>query len=107
MDAHAPAPEDARQLKGIEINEALIGRQLSSVTSTGYKFSETPNPDGTAAIEIKGEPRQSGRWTIVEDVICVNYQKYGNECNTVRTDGDSIWLVDKTSNTTNNKFSRQ
>lgn len=107
MDAHAPAPEDARQLKGSEINEALIGRQLSSVTSTGYKFSETLNLDGTATIEIKGELRQSGRWTIAEDVICVTYQKYGKECNTVRTDGDSVWLVDKTSNTTNNKFSRQ
>ncbi|VVO44958.1 hypothetical protein [Pseudomonas fluorescens] len=106
-DAHAPAPADARQLKGSEINEALIGRQHSSVTTTGYEFKETFIQDGTAKIKIEGEPEQIGRWMIAEDVICVTYKKYGEECNTVRTDGVSIWLVDKTKNTTNNKFGRQ
>jgi len=108
IEAHAPAPapEDARQLMGSEINEALIGRQHSSVTTTGYKFKETFSQDGTVSIKIEGEPEQIGRWMITEDVICVTYKKY-EECNTVRTDGTSIWLVDKTKNTTNDKFSRQ
>jgi hypothetical protein len=106
-DAHAAAPANAKQLSGSEINEVLIGRKHSSVTTTGYPFSETLNRDGTATINISSEPMQTGNWTITEDVICVSYKKYGEECNRVLSDGVSVWLVDKTKNTTNNKFSFQ
>lgn len=104
VDAHADAPASAKQLSASEINATVIGRKHSSVTSTGYPFSETLNPDGTAEIQISSESMQTGRWVIVEDVICVTYQKYGKECNKVLTDGVSIWFVDSVNNKTNNKF---
>jgi len=103
-DAHADAPANAKQLSGSEINSAVIGRKHSSVTSTGYPFTEILNPDGTAIIQISSEPMQSGQWVITEDVICVTYQKYGKECNKVLTDGVAIWFVDSVNNKTNNKF---
>lgn len=103
-DAHADAPATAKQLNASEINSTVIGRKHSSVTSTGYPFSETLNPDGTAVIQISSESMQTGRWVIVEDVICVTYQKYGKECNKVLSDGTTIWFVDSMSNKTNNKF---
>ncbi|VVM43651.1 hypothetical protein PS645_00380 [Pseudomonas fluorescens] len=104
-DAHAAAPASAKQLNASEINSTVIGRQHSSVTSTGYPFSETLNPDGTAVINISGESTQKGNWVITKDVICVSYQKYGKECNKVLSDGNSFWFVDSTTNKTNNKFS--
>ncbi|MDB6143848.1 MAG: hypothetical protein JWP80_2892 [Pseudomonas sp.] len=104
-DAHAAAPANAKQLSGGEISSTFIGRTHSSVTSTGYTFSETLNADGTATIQISGEPRQSGSWVITEDVICVTYQKYGKECNKVLSDGVAVWFVDSVSNKTNNMFS--
>lgn len=104
-DAHAAAPASAKQLNAGEINSAMIGRKHSSVTTTGYPFSQTLNPDGTATIKISSEPMQKGSWVITEDVICVSYQKYGKECNKVLSDGASIWFVDSTTNKTNNKFS--
>jgi|GEM_PF-2541971 PBP1b-binding outer membrane lipoprotein LpoB len=103
-DAHADAPANAKQLSGSEINSAVIGRKHSSVTYTGYPFTEILNPDGTAIIQISSEPMQTGQWIITEDVICVTYQKYGKECNKVLTDGVAIWFVDSVNNKTNNKF---
>ncbi|MCS3838722.1 hypothetical protein HNR03_003330 [Pseudomonas sp. JAI111] len=103
-DAHAAAPANAKQLSGSEINSTVIGRKHSSVTSTGYPFTETLNPDGTAVIQISSDPEQAGHWVIMEDVICVTYQKYGKECNKVLTDGVAIWFVDSVNNKTNNKF---
>ncbi|WP_150770235.1 hypothetical protein [Pseudomonas fluorescens] len=103
-DAHADAPANAKQLSGSEINSTVVGRKHSSVTSTGYPFSETLNPDGTSMIQISSEPMQSGTWVITEDIICVSYQKYGKECNKVLSDGVTIWFVDSVKNTTNNKF---
>lgn len=105
--AHAPAPENAKQLSGSEIQSVVIGRKHSSVTSTGHSFSETLNPDGTATIEISGDGKQRGSWVITDNIICVSYQKYGKECNIVRSDGNSIWFVDSEKHTTNNKFSSQ
>jgi hypothetical protein len=107
MDAHADAPPTAKQLNASEINSTVIGRKHSSVTSTGYPFSETLNPDGTATIKISSEPMQTGAWVITEDVICVSYQKYGKECNKVLSDGVTIWFVDSVKNKTNNKFTVQ
>lgn len=107
MDAHADAPPTAKQLNASEINSTVIGRKHSSVTSTGYPFSETLNPDGTATIKIFSEPMQTGAWVITEDVICVTYQKYGKECNKVLSDGVTIWFVDSVKNKTNNKFTVQ
>lgn len=104
VDAHADAPANAKQPNASEINSTVIGRKHSSVTSTGYPFSETLNPDGTAVIQISSESMQNGRWVIVEDVICVTYQKYGKECNKVLSDGTTLWFVDSMSNKTNNKF---
>lgn len=104
-DAHAAAPASAKQLSGSEIRSMVIGRQHSSVTTTGYPFSETLNPDGTATIQISSEPTQTGNWTLTDDVICVAYAKYGKECNKVLSDGVAIWFVDNLKNTTNNKFS--
>lgn len=104
-DAHAAAPASAKQLTASEINSTVIGRKHSSVTSSGYSFSETLNPDGTAVITISGESMQKGSWVMTEDVICVSYQKYGKECNKVLSDGTAIWFVDSTTNKTNNKFS--
>jgi PBP1b-binding outer membrane lipoprotein LpoB len=104
VDAHADAPAHAKQLSGSEINSTVIGRKHSSVTSTGYPFSETLSPDGTARIQISSESMQSGTWVITEDVICITYQKYGKECNKVLSDGVTIWFVDSVKNTTNNKF---
>jgi hypothetical protein len=104
-DAHAAAPANAKQLSGSEISAMVIGRKHSSVTATGYPFSETLNSDGTATIQIASEPMQTGTWTITDDVICVAYQKYGKECNKVRSDGVAIWFVDSVKNTTNNRFS--
>jgi len=107
MDAHADAPATAKQLNASEINSTVIGRKHSSVTSTGYPFSETLNPDGTSTIQISSEPMQAGTWVITEDVICVSYQKYGKECNKVLSDGVTIWFVDSVKNKTNNKFTVQ
>lgn len=107
LDAHADAPPTAKQLSASEINSTVIGRKHSSVTSTGYPFSETLNPDGTATIQISSEPMQTGAWVITEDVICVSYQKYGKECNKVLSDGVTIWFVDSVKNKTNNKFTVQ
>lgn len=104
VEAHADAPPSAKQLSASEINSTVIGRKHSSVTSTGYPFSEVLNADGTAIIQISSEPMQSGSWVIVEDVICVTYQKYGKECNKVLSDGYTIWFVDSVNNKTNNKF---
>ncbi|CAI8739011.1 hypothetical protein [Pseudomonas sp. fls2-241-R2A-110] len=104
VDAHADAPASAKQLNGSEINATVIGRKHSSVTSTGYPFTETLNPDGTAVIQISSDPMQSGYWVITENVICVTYQKYGKECNKVLTDGVAVWFVDSVNNKTNNKF---
>lgn len=104
VDAHADAPANAKQLSGSEINSTVIGRKHSSVTSTGYPFSETLNADGTAKIQISSEAMQSGTWVITGDVICVTYQKYGKECNKVLSDGSTIWFVDSVKNKTNNKF---
>ena len=103
-DAHADAPANAKQLSASEIHSTVIGRKHSSVTSTGYPFSQTLNPDGTAVIQISTEQMQTGRWVMTENVICVSYQKYGKECNKVLTDGTVIWFVDSVSNKTNNKF---
>ncbi|MGV8920039.1 MAG: hypothetical protein ACOH2R_19905 [Pseudomonas sp.] len=105
-DAHAPAPPTAKQLKGNEINAALIGRSHQSVTTTGYSFTEMLMEDGTAVITITGNPTQRGKWKVTGDVICVTYPEYGEECNTVSADAQSIWLIDNTKKTTNNKFSR-
>lgn len=102
--AHADAPPNARQLSASEIQSTVIGRKHSSVTATGYAFSETLNPDGTAVIQISSESLQTGQWIMTEDVICVSYKKYGKECNKVLTDGVVIWFVDSVSNKTNNKF---
>ncbi|WP_150746519.1 hypothetical protein [Pseudomonas fluorescens] len=104
LDAHADAPANAKQLSGSEINSTVIGRKHSSVTSTGYPFSETLLADGTARIQISSESMQSGNWVITEDVICITYQKYGKECNKVLSDGSTIWFVDSMTNKTNNKF---
>ncbi|MHC8343750.1 hypothetical protein [Pseudomonas sp. RT6P73] len=103
-DAHADVPANAKQLSANEINSSVIGRKHSSVTSTGFPFSQTLNPDGTAVIQISTESMQTGQWVITEDIICVTYQKYGKECNKVLTDGANIWFVDSVSNKTNNKF---
>lgn len=103
-DAHADAPASAKQLNSNEINSTIIGRKHSSVTSTGYPFSETLNTDGTANIQISSEPMQSGTWVIEDDVICISYQKYGKECNKVLIEGTTIWFVDSVKNKTNNKF---
>ncbi|MDQ3201546.1 MAG: hypothetical protein M3Q94_05165 [Pseudomonadota bacterium] len=104
-DAHADAPPSAKQLSAGEINSTVIGREHSSVTATGYSFTETLNPDGTAVIKISSEALQKGYWVMTEDIICVSYQKYGKECNKVLSDGASIWFVDSTTHKTNNKFS--
>lgn len=103
-DAHADAPANAKQLSGSEINSTVVGRKHSSVTSSGYPFSETLNADGTSKIQISSETLQSGTWVITDDVICITYQKYGKECNKVLSDGVTIWFVDSVSNKTNNKF---
>ncbi|MED7669917.1 hypothetical protein GXB78_22155 [Pseudomonas moraviensis subsp. stanleyae] len=104
LDAHADAPANARQLTGSEIKTTVIGRKHSSVTSTGYPFSQVLSADGTAQIHISSESMQSGSWVVTEDVICITYQKYGKECSKVLTEGGSIWFVDSTTNKTNNKF---
>lgn len=104
-DAHADAPPSAKQLNASEINSTVIGREHSSVTTTGYSFTETLKPDGTAVIQISSEPMQKGSWVMTGDVICVSYQKYGKECNKVLSEGTSIWFVDSKTNKTNNKFS--
>jgi starvation-inducible outer membrane lipoprotein len=104
-EAHTPAPPGAKQLSGDEIHQALIGRKLQSETAKGQPFWETLSPDGTAAIQIAKDPVQKGVWTIANDVICVTYQQYGKECNTVHSEGSSVWLVDETSKKTNNKYS--
>jgi outer membrane lipoprotein-sorting protein len=104
LDAHADAPATAKQLTGSEIKTTVIGRKHSSVTSTGYPFSQVLSADGTAQIQISSKSMQSGSWVITEDVICVAYQKYGKECSRVLTDGGSIWFVDSATNKTNNKF---
>lgn len=103
-DAHSPPPANAKQLSGGEINSKVIGRTHSSVTTTGYQFTEILNPDGSAIIEISSESKQKGSWVLTDDVICVEYQKYGKECNKVFTDGVRIWFVDSEKNTTNNTF---
>lgn len=103
-DAHADAPANAKQLSGSEINSTVVGRKHSSVTSSGYPFSETLSADGTSKIQISSETLQSGTWVITDDVICITYQKYGKECNKVLSDGVTIWFVDSVSNKTNNKF---
>jgi len=79
LDAHADAPATAKQLTGSEIKTTVIGRKYSSVTSTGYPFSQVLSADGTAQIQISSESMQSGSWVITGDVICVAYQKYGKE----------------------------
>ena len=104
-DAHAPPPPGARQLSGAEIQQALIGRKLTSVTAQGYDFWQTLNADGTAKIQIAKDPVEKGNWKVAGDVICVNYEQYGEECSTAHSDGVSVWLVDLTKKTTNNKFS--
>jgi hypothetical protein len=106
-DAHANPPPTAKTLSASEINATVIGRKHASVTSTGYPFSETLNPDGTATIKISTEAIQTGAWVMSDDVLCVTYQKYGKECNKVLSDGVSIWFVDSVSKKTNNKFSVQ
>ncbi|KPG95449.1 hypothetical protein AEQ67_19660 [Pseudomonas sp. RIT-PI-q] len=103
--AHMPAPPGAKQLSGAEIHQTLIGRKLQSETAGGLPFWETLSPDGTAAIQIAKDPIQKGSWTVAGDVICVTYQEYGKECNTAHSDGVSVWLVDQTKKTTNNRFS--
>ena len=104
-DAHSPAPTSAKQLGGDEIQQVLIGRKLQSRTEKGDSFWETLSPGGAAAIKIADYPEAKGSWTIAGDVICVTYKEYGKECNTVRSDGVSIWLIDESKKTTNNKFS--
>lgn len=104
-DAHTPAPPGAKHLSGDEIQQALVGRKLTSTTESGHTFWETLNPDGTASIQIKGDAVEKGNWTVAGDVICVNYKKYGKECSTAHSDGTSVWFVDQTKKTTNNKFS--
>lgn len=107
VDAHGDVPASAKRLNGSEINSTIIGRKHSSVTATGYPFSETLNADGTATIKIYSDPLQSGTWTLTDDVLCVSYQKYGKECNKVLSDGTTTWFVDSVKNTTNNTFSPQ
>lgn len=104
LDAHADAPANVKQLSGSEINSTVIGRKHSSVTSSGYTFSETLSADGTAKILISSEAPQSGNWVITGDVICITYKKYGKECSKVLSDGVAIWFVDSVTNKTNNKF---
>lgn len=103
-DAHSLPPPGARQLSGAEIEQTLIGRKLTSVTATGHDFWETLNRDGTAKIQIASDKVEKGHWKVAGDVICVNYEKYGEECSTAHSDGVSVWLVDHTKKTTNNKF---
>ena len=104
-DAHAPAPSSAKQLNGDEIQRVLIGRKLESVTEKGEPFWQTLNPDGAAVIKIADYSKATGSWKLAGDVICVTYKEYGKECNTVRSDGVSVWLIDEVKQTTNNKFS--
>ncbi|TFB40915.1 MULTISPECIES: hypothetical protein [unclassified Pseudomonas] len=104
-DAHTPAPAGAKQLSGDEIHQVLIGRELKSKTAKGEPFSETLSPGGAALIKIANYPEIKGNWTVAGDVICVTYKEYGKECNTVHSDGASVWLVDQNTKTNNNKFS--
>lgn len=104
LDAHADAPATAKQLTGSEIKTTVIGRKHSSVTSTGYPFSQVLSADGTAQIKISSESMQSGSWVVTEDVICITYQKYGKECSRVLSEGSAIWFVDNVTNKTHNKF---
>lgn len=104
-DAHAPAPTSARQLRGDEIQQVLIGRKLQSVTEKGEAFWETLSPGGAASIKIADYPEAKGNWTVAGDLICITYKEYGKECNTVRSDGVSVWMIDEVKKTTNNKFS--
>ncbi|MFL1527815.1 hypothetical protein [Pseudomonas sp. O230] len=78
---------------------------MQSHTEKGDSFWETLSPGGAAAIKIADYPEAKGSWTIAGDVICVTYKEYGKECNTVRSDGVSVWLIDESKKTTNNKFS--
>ena len=103
-DAHSAPPASARQLSGGEIQSTLVGHKLSSLTESGYPFSETLNADGTSTINISTESTQHGTWKVSGDVVCISYAKYGEECNYFRTDGVSYWSIDKAKNTTNNKF---
>ena len=104
-EAHAPAPTSARQLSGAEIHQVLIGRKLESVTEKGEPFWEVLSPGGAATIKIAKFPEAEGSWKVSGDVICVTYKSYGRECNTVRSDGVSVWLIDEFKKTTNNMFS--
>lgn len=106
-DAHSAPPLNARKLNANEIKTELIGKKISSVTQSGYPFSEVLNADGSSILKIPSEPTQSGNWTLKGDIICTNYKKYGEECNTIVTDGTSFWSIDSIKNTTNNKFSVQ
>ncbi len=105
-DAHSPAPPGATQLNGTEIATQFIGRTHNSTTNGGQPFSETLMQDGTAKINISGNPGATGKWTISDDVICVAYSVYGEECSIVKTDGKWFWFIDSTKGTTNNRFAQ-
>ena len=104
-DAHSPAPANAKQLSGAEIQQVLIGRKFESQTERGLPFWQILTPDGGANIKISSYPEAKGSWAVTGDVICVTYVEYGKECNTVHSDGSSYWLIDENKKTTNNKFS--
>jgi ABC-type uncharacterized transport system auxiliary subunit len=104
-DAHSPAPPNAKQLSGEEIRQVLVGRELQSRTEKGERFWQTLSPGGAAVIKIANYSEVKGNWTVAGDVICVTYKEYGKECNTVRSDGVSVWLIDENKKTTNNVFS--
>lgn len=103
-DSHSPAPASAQPLSGAQIQQAMVGRKLESRTAKGEPFWQTLSPGGAAIIKIADYSEAKGNWTISGDVICVTYKEYGEECNTVRSDGASIWLIDEQKKTTNNKF---
>jgi hypothetical protein len=103
-DAHSPAPPGATQLNGTEIAALFVGRTHNSTTTSGQPFTETLMQDGTAKINISGSPAATGKWSISDDVICVAYSAYGEECSIVKTDGKWFWFIDNTKGTTNNRF---
>lgn len=105
-DAHSPAPPAAKQLSGSQISTQFIGRLHQSVTASGQSFSEILTQDGRAKINITGSPEATGDWTLSGDVLCVTYEAYGKECNTVKADDQWFWFIDSTKGTTNNRFAR-